>query len=255
MLTITICICIFNYINFEKSDLTYFVQGGNDGIVITAENECMCIDISSGASSSAYRAEHIAEKNYSPEISAFMFTHYHSLHISMFAKMCARTNVQSVFLPKTDADTAGYMYSVANVASENNVEIFWFDYNQPIEFNGCEITVYSPAYISRSTHPVICLAISNGDNDVLYLGSSFNDTKIDYSENVSGAEYIIFGQHSPVAKKSFDIQSKAVLIFGNSSVYALSQSNKNGETIKEDGEYRILLKKPRFFIKDFDFFN
>ena len=241
VILISILVITHTHLNFDNSFLTYYVQGGNDGIVITSENECMCIDISSGASDSAYRAEYIAEENYCPEISAFMFTHCHSLHINMFAKLCNRTNIHAVYLPKSESDTQGYILSVADVAKENGVEIFWFDYGTPIDFNGCKIIVFSPVYISRSTHPVICLEISN-EKDVLYLGSSFNDTKIDYSDYVSTAETIIFGQHSPLAKKEYEFDCSAELIYGNYSVWELSKTENNGEILKENGEYRLSLK-------------
>lgn len=241
VLAIAVCIFVFNRFHYNEAHITYFTQGGNDGIVITDQNETMCIDISTGSSSASYRAEYISEENYSPEISAFMFTHCHSLHISMFTKLCSRTNIHSVFLPKADADSGAFAASIADAAEESNVSIIWYDYDEPINFNGTQITVFEPKFISRSTHPVVCLDISSKEEDILYLGSSFNDTKVEYSQAIQNAEYIIFGQHSPVAKSSFDITSDATCIYGNSSIAALSPNSPNGIILNENGEYCILL--------------
>ncbi len=242
IILIAACIFVFNHFLYDLTNVTYFTQGGNDGIVITDRSETLCIDISTGASSAAYRAEHISEQNYSPEISAFMFTHCHSLHISMFTKLCSRTNIHSVFLPRTNNDSNAFIASIAEVAAENGVKIVWFDYDKPIKFNGTEITVLEPVFISRSTHPVICLKISSKDNDMLYLGSSFNDTKLDYTSSVAKAEYIIYGQHSPIAKNSFDFKNNATCIYGNSSIAALSPDAASDIILDKNGEYVISLK-------------
>lgn len=242
VMILTVAICTFNYVRYDQTDIVYFTEGESDGIVITSQNKTMCIDISTGASSPAYRAEYIAEQCYSPEIAAYLFTHYHSRHVSMFAKLCSRTHVQTVYLPNTNnADSAAYMHSIADTAEERGIDVIWFNYNEPTSFFGSELTVFEPIYISRSTHPVINLQIASNNYEVLYLGSSFSETNFDYASLADGAEYILFGQHNPVPKKRFYVSTNATAVFGSDKQAQLFDGNNFDTVLSKNGCYEILL--------------
>ena len=243
VLTLSFSIIIFNHCNFNNTQIIYFAESNNDGFVITSENDTMCIDISDGTSKPAYRAEYISEECYSPEISAFLFTHYHSRHVSMFSKLCSRTRVQSVYLPITYEDEKSvYMETIAEIANEKGIDLIWFDYGKPTRFRNCELIIFEPEYISRSTHPVINLRISSKENDILYLGSSFSDTEFEYENYSPNTEYLIFGQHSPIVKRAFTAPTNGEVVLGNDKLCELYFGKSASSVIQENGEYEILLK-------------
>ncbi len=234
---------IFSYARSDETRAVFFTEGVSDGIVLTSENETMCIDISSGASAPAYRAEYISDNAYTPEISAYLFTHYHAKHISMFAKLSSKTHIKSVYLPITDdPNLMVYMNALADAANEREIKVVWFDYGVPTVFKDCLLTVFDPIYISRSTHPVINLKISSGEKDILYLGSSFAETDFEYRQHSISAEYIIFGQHSPVPKKEFCVDTNAFTVFGSSTQASLSTDIAIDVLLEENGTYEILLQ-------------
>ena len=243
IVALTVSISIFNYINFDRTQIIYFAESDNDGFAITSENDTMCIDLSDGTSKPAYRAEYISEKCYSPEIAAFLFTHYHSRHVSMFSKLCSRTRVQSVYLPVTqDDDKAVYMDAIAEIAKDNNIDIIWFTYGAPTQFRDCMLTVFEPEYISRSTHPVVNILISSKDSEIIYLGSSFSETDFNYPSYALDAEYVIFGQHSPIVKKEFSLSTSGEVILGSERLLDFYIGKTPSAVVPQNGEYEILLK-------------
>ena len=238
---IAIGISVSKVQNFDKVKITYFTEGVNDGFTVLSENKSLCIDISSGASAPTYKAEYIAAENHNPEIAAFVFTHYHLRHINMFSRLCSRTNVQSVYLPiATDADSSVHMEAIVEVANSLNVPIVTFNYGDPFKFGECEITIFEPIHISRSTHPVINLQITAKDTDTLYLGSSFFETEFEFEELASNAEYVVLGQHSPVTKKEYTIESNATMICGSETIAKMTNLQNSSIILSESSEYEIL---------------
>lgn len=231
----------YNYFNYDKVKVTYFSEGNNDGFSVISHNNALCIDISSGASAPTYKAEYIASQNHCPEIKAFVFTHYHTRHISMFRKLCARTKIQSVYLPVTsDSDSYTHMSAIIEIAEKMNIPVMPISYGEPFTFGDCLITIFEPIYISRSTHPVINLQISSENTDTLYLGSSFYETDFEYMNLTKAAEFIVFGQHSPVTKKEYSIDSDATMVFGSETIAKMANAENSAIILKENSEYEIL---------------
>lgn len=243
LVSITVGLCIFFNMQYADTDITYFTAGINDGIVITDQNQSLYIDISTGASDPAYKAAYIAEEHYSAEIAGILFTHYHNNHINMFRKLSSSVHVHAVYLPRTDNENAqNHMYAIEDIALHRNIEIIWFEYDTPIPFESCTVTVFKPEYLSRSSHPVVSLEMRSKNQDILYLGSSFNDADRDLSKNAYNAEYILFGQHHPVAKNPYAVLTNAFTIYGDDDRFALSAEKRAGAILRNDGQYEIALK-------------
>lgn len=241
---IAICLGIFMHQHADVTNLTYFKYKGNDGFVLTDRNAALYIDISDGSSTPAYTGSYLAEENFSPELGGVLYTHYHTRHAQTLQKLAASTRIRKVYLPYTEDEAAEAMkLALAEIAMENAIEIVYFSYDTPIQFESCSITVLTPVYISRSTHPVVCLEVHKGDTDVLYLGSSFNDTKLDYSAYETRAEFIFYGQHNPVAKNVFSVYENAFPIYCNEDREKLAKNPISGYVMHTDEEqYEIVLK-------------
>ncbi len=244
ILLISVSIGIFMHWHATITDITYFTYKENDGIVLTDRNRSLLIDISDGSSTPAYTGAYIAEKNYSVELAGVLFTHYHSKHAATLRKLARSVNIQAIYLPFTKNEGArNSMLSLEEVAKDCDIPIVWIEYNAPFFFAGSKVTVYEPQYLSRSTHPVISLAISAKETDILYLGSSFNDAKLDLSSEAKAAEYVIYGQHHPKVKNAYSVDTKAFPIYGDSERYAFSKDKREGHVIdKEEDIYTLTLK-------------
>lgn len=243
IVTVAIGLSVFLHIHSNNTQITYFTYKESDGIVLTDNNASLYIDISNGSSSPAYTAKDIAAENYSPELSGILFTHYHSYHVQTLRKLSNSVHIQKIYLPyATNEVSKNHMFDIEAMAERQELEIVRFSYGIPILFENCSITVLEPQYLSRTTHPVICLEIHAKNTDVLYLGSSFNDTKLDFSAIANRAEYIIYGQHHPVAKSPYSIVSAASPIYGSEDQYALSVNQQAGYILDINDQYEITLK-------------
>lgn len=243
ILAISVGLFLFTNAHAAQTTVTYFTAGASDGIVLVDNNKALCIDISNGGSAAAYKAEYIAEQNYCPELAGYMFTHYHQLHINQFLKLTNRTNVHTVYLPRSDdPDDASNLNAICEIAKDRNIEIVWFTYDEPFTFEGSVITLFSPQDIKRSTHDVICLKIEAKEQEILYLGSSYYETSFSRDTDIADAEYIIFGQHAPIAKKPFAVLSYAFRIYGSEYLAELSTHRRADAILGKDDQYEILLK-------------
>lgn len=243
ILCISVGLCLFTNAHAKVTTITYYTAGNSDGIVVVDANQALCIDISNGGSAAAYKAEYIAEQNYCPELAGYMFTHYHDRHVNQFQKLTNRTNIHRLYLPySSDADDAGNISSLCEIANSKNIEIIWFAYGEPVEFADSFITLYAPQDIKRSTHDVICLKIETKCQEALYLGSSYSETGITLESEIAQAEYIFFGQHAPIAKKSFEALTDGLCIYGSEHLADLSVQKTAEAVLGEDDQYEILLK-------------
>lgn len=221
----------------------YFTSAKNDGLVLTIDGKSLYIDVSNGSSPIVRKAEYISEIALCPELSGYMITHYHEMHIGSFDKLARRTYIETLYLPipKNEEDTA-IMNALSDTAALRGVAVKLFDYAVPEVFGECEILLYPPQYISRSRHPSVSLKLTRRDKSILYLGSSFNETPLELSEEIKAASFILLGQHSPIAKKAFSLNTEAFLIYGNTEIFSLSQSENPGFVFYENGKYEIILK-------------
>ncbi len=236
-------ITVFLHLNEDKTQISYYTVGINDGVVLSDNNRTMCIDISNGGSAPVRYAEYIADTKYCPEIGAYLFTHYHTLHTGQLNRLSGRTKVQSIYLPKPIFENDYAIYeNLISLAKEKNIKITEYEYGIPFDFENCKITVFAPQILTRSTHESISFKISKDLTDILYLGSSFSETALDYKDEAENADYIIFGQHHPISKEEFNISSNGNFIFGSEAVFAMTNI-KTSEYVLSDGEqYDILLK-------------
>ncbi len=243
-LAIAIGLGIFMHIHFDVTEITYFTYKINDGIVLTDQNESLYIDITNGSASPAYKACYIAEQHFSSELAGILFTHYHKSHINTLKKLANSVNIHAVYIPYTEREDIKYtMQAIEEVADEKNIKIIRYFYNTPLAFENCTVTVYEPEYLTRSTHPVVSLLLKTKDQEILYLGSSFNEAKQDLTPKSYAAEYIFYGQHHPIAKEPFAIPQNAYPVYGNQERLALATNKKHGTVFNNtENQYTVTLK-------------
>ncbi len=240
---VSIGLLIFYEDRYDETYVSYFNTGKSDAVVLTDTNRTMCIDVTAGTSSAMYYTKAVVNNHYATAISAYIFTHYRSDHIKAFEKLAARLKIKKVYLPNAkEGKSAEYMQSVAEVVDKFKIDIEYFEYGVPFEFEQCLITVFEPQFISRTSHEIISFYVSTYKDDLLYLGSSFTDGNFDYSKYISDAEYIIFGQHYPKIKNKFNVETDAKLIFGNEEIFSMSNIENNGTVLNNGEQYNFMLK-------------
>ncbi len=243
VILIAVGLAIFYEDNYDETHVTYFTTRKSDAIVLTDTNRTMCIDVTNGSSAAMYYMQAVVKEHFTAEILSYVFTHYRSDHINSFKKLASRIKIKKVYLPiATEGKSAEYMHSAIAAAKKFNIEIVFYKYGMPFDFEQCEVTVFEPQFLKRTTHEIISLYISTYKDDMLYLGSSFSEGKLDLTSYINQSDYIIFGQHYPKIKEQFKVNSSAELIYGNTEIYEKSD-NKLNSIILNDGErYYFMLK-------------
>lgn len=224
------------FMDSKEITAQYVTKGKNDGFLVKTGGQLMICEISDASYSFASNlVSHRLDTN-STEIEAYMLTHYHKKHIATLAKLTDNFIVRTLILPvpitETDTDVFTAVYSMCR---EKKIALVLTDSQNgdTVYFNGVEADVYPYTLLSRSTHPVIALRLSTDEQEIMYLGGSFNEGDRAITHHASEAEYLIFGGHSPVYKKVFDPQiaeSKTVYL----SEYAKESLGKLSPDITEE---------------------
>lgn len=230
---------------FAKADrIVYTTVGTNDGFLVKSGGEALYIDISTGASEPTRKAEYLAEMLYRPEFDGYLPTHYHTRHINTFDKLTDRTHIKRLYLPppvrEGDEDIRS---ALAEIAVQKGIEVIDVEYEKSTAFGGCAFTLCTPEKLSRSTHYVTCLSISSGKNDCVYLGSSFGDTTRDFSALVDKAKVVVLGQHSPVTKNDFTLETDGVVLFGSETVAAHANCESASAILPKNGSYTFVFDR------------
>lgn len=230
---------------FAKADrIVYTTVGTNDGFLVESGGETLYIDISTGASEPTRKAEYLAEMLYRPELDGYLPTHYHTRHINTFNKLTDRTHIKRLYLPppvrEGDEDIRS---ALAEIAKRKGIELIEVKYEKSTAFGGCAFTLCTPEKLSRSTHYVTCLSISSGENDLVYLGSSFGDTARDFSALAGKAEAVVLGQHSPVTKNDFTLETDGAVLFGSETVAAHANCKSASAILPENGSYAFVFDR------------
>lgn len=244
LMALAVYIPMFNA-SFASADRTVFMaEGKNDGFVVASGGETLYIDVSTGASAPTRRAEYIAEQLYDPELDGYLPTHYHMLHISTFNKLVSRTHIKRLYLPPAVRESDyNVRAALAATAERNGVEVVEVDYDMPIAFANCRITLTTPQMLKRSTHPVICLSVAADEDKVLYLGSSFGDTALDAESTMRDAGLVILGQHAPITKHAFTLRTEAALLFANAELADFADFPSEALALRKNGSYTYCFAK------------
>lgn len=188
----------------------------NDGFVLKSDGKTLFCDISDG--SYGYLAALTAEMSelHSCEVETLVLTHYHNKHLQYLGRLCEREVLRSLVLPEpTDEREEGLYRSLCNTAEREGIEVHTVRIGESYSFGDAEIILHERMYLSRSTHPVTAVSVNAYGNLTTILSCSFNQSHESITEYAEQSDFLIFGHHSPVYKKAFDLtfdaEPKAVL--------------------------------------------
>ena len=246
LVTLAVYIPLFN-MSFTAADRAVFLtEGKNDGFVLSSGGETLYIDISTGASAPTRRAEAVAEGLYDPELDGYLPTHYHMRHINTFNKLAARTHIKRLYLPPAVRESDyNVRAALAATAERNGIEIIELAYDTPFAFENCTVTLAEPQLLKRSTHPVICLLVTADEDELLYLGSSFGDTALDFPAPVSDAGLVVLGQHAPITKHEFSLQTDGILLLASEEIANFADFDSEALVLRQNGSFTYCFGKTK----------
>jgi ComEC/Rec2-related protein len=207
-----------HYYNLAESEIvriTYLTYKKNDGFIVKHGDKAMICDISDGSYGITNAAENLLSNMYNvvyPD--TYMFTHYHRRHISTLYKLSQNSYIKNIILPEpvTELDNSIF-YGLMEIIENNgyNVTLFTKSRDTVLDlFDNVMIEIAQYTKLARSTHPVLALSISAGDQKATYFGSSaFEAVNAEYlTYQLNEAETLIFGQHGPIIKNPIEIANE-----------------------------------------------
>lgn len=188
----------------------------NDGFVLKSDGKILFCDISDG--SYGYLAEltcAMAELH-ACEVETLVLTHYHNKHIQYLGRLCDREVLRSLVLPEPiDEREEGLYRSLRSTAEQEGVRVYTLKSGESYPFGDAEILLHDRMYLSRSTHPVTAVSVLAHGNLTTILSCSFNQSCESLTEYAEKSDFLIFGHHSPIYKKAFEltfeVSPKAIL--------------------------------------------
>jgi len=219
----------------------------NDGFVLKSDGKTLLCDISDGSYS--YLSELLTEMSsmHSCEVDTLVLTHYHNKHLQSLGRLCDREVLRTLVLPEPiDEREEGLYQSLRNTAEREGVEVQTADIGESYQFGNAEILLHERMYLSRSTHPITAVSVEAYDNLSTILSCSFNQSHAEITEYAERSDIIIFGHHSPVYKKAFDLsfddKPKAVITNDAACEYMTEDFSavlRSLNTFHEPSEWRI----------------
>lgn len=255
--------CLFVYVQTQRglASITYENIKKNDLISIECNQKALLIDLSDGS----YKAvsagvDRILSGNY-VELEAWVITHVHTRHVAAFQRVAEETVLRKLYMPlPMQEKEKGICDAIAEKAQSYGVAVYYFDNTAeelPLTFETLTLTLFPQIKLSRSTHPVLSLAIASESSgtQILYAGASSCEVGGSYESRLetfaSGTDVMLFGCHGPVIKEMFgeNLPTEAWqhVIYANESVRewaapAFSYELESAQiTQTADGFYRILL--------------
>ena len=178
----------------------------NDGFVLKSEGKILLCDISDG--SYGYLSELTNEMTdlHSCEVETLLLTHYHNKHLQYLGRLCDREVLRTLVLPEPIDERETVIYqSLCSTAEREGVTVHTVSIGESYEFGNTEILLHKRMYISRSTHPITAVSVSAYNNLTTILSCSFNQSYEEVTEYAENSDFLIFGHHSPVYKKTFGL--------------------------------------------------
>lgn len=210
LLALTMCMVVFHIGFATDTDVTlrYVVRGQNEQAVLMCGDEFSIIDVSDGRYSNLKEAVEIAKENGASEIESIALTHYHSYHLSSLRRIFDAEIVRYLILPMpSDEEDRDVLRDIMLLCEEKNVTSVILDYNSRARLS--ESVYYELVLndsIKRSSHPTVAYALYIGDESIVYVGGSSNES--DEFERVLGcvemADKVVFGRHGPIPKQKYD---------------------------------------------------
>ncbi len=222
--------CYYYTFRTDEVKMTYRVIGSNEYFYADFNGKNAIIDISDGSSSKLGEAVYYSYEDGFCELDVYILTHLHQKNVPSFRKLIAKNIVRHVVVPlPINEKEENVFLDLTETAEKEGIEITTYDKNDEFSlFDSVNIKIKRD-YIERSTHPIIAIDLS-GDISAKYFSSSY----LEFDQPSDDAEYLIFGTHGPVSKRSLDLNVKfkkkdkiKVVSFADEEIFEVWHSSLN----------------------------
>jgi len=226
---------------------SYVTASKNDGFVLKSDGKILFCDVSDGSYGYLYELTDEMLELHSCEVETLVLTHYHNKHLQYLGRLCDREVLRNLVLPEPiDERELGLYQSLINTAEREGVQVHTVPIGETCRFGDTEILLHERMYLSRSTHPVTAVSVTAYGNTTTMLSCSFNQSHEEITDRAEQSEFLIFGHHSPVYKKAFDLsfdkRPKAVVVSDAALEYMseeLASSLTSAEMFREPEEWCV----------------
>ncbi len=226
---------------------SYVTQSKNDGFVLKSDGKILFCDVSDGSYGYLYELTDEMLELHSCEVETLVLTHYHNKHLQYLGRLCDREVLRNLVLPEPiDERELGLYQSLVNTAEREGVQVYTVAIGDTYPFGDTEILLHERMYLSRSTHPITAVSVTAYGNTTTMLSCSFNQSHEEITDWAETSDFLIFGHHSPVYKKAFDLsfdkKPKAVVMSDAALDYVseeLAESLASVEVFREPSAWCV----------------
>lgn len=197
---------VYNDTNKETLTVDYLSFGESEMLILTTPKDAFICDISSGANQCMYDSVALTRQRYQTEITGLLLTHYHTRHVVTFSRNADKYVIRNLYLPfPENSDEYYIMYSLIDIAQKKDVSVILFDRNKPLALTeDLRLSLTSPVYLKRSTHPTFALSVSAFNETITYLAESAPEADLvaNITPALSASDHIILGTHGPKTKEA-----------------------------------------------------
>ncbi len=235
-------------IDREYTSFSYLPENKNDGFVLKADGKALLCEISDASFGYSYLLTDEMAELHVCEIDTLLLTHYHNKHVQLLNRLSEREILRNLVLPEPIDDREnGIFTSLTESADLHGVTVTVIPSGGSFDFHGTEITLFERTYLSRSTHPITAVEIALETEEIILLSGSFNESVQEIASAAEQAEYLIFGNHSPVYKKTFGLsleQDPKVLITGEDAYAHMDEALRlTANKLRTNAPFRLRINR------------
>ena len=184
-----------------------FIYG--DALVLTSNEGAYLCDASDGRYLSLSEGYRLARESCYTELDGVILTHYHSRYVVSLQRLVSNTKLNELYLPMPKNSEEGQILSaISNALESENVKIYIYDLDKPIEILSGELIV-SSAKLDGSTHSSVAFTYSYGESRITVLERPYFETYLEnsgtFDNYISDSDLLIFGSDGKNPENNFEI--------------------------------------------------
>lgn len=204
VLALLLCLGCFHMASKNQMTALFCAEKDNEFLIFRASDLSVICDMSSGTRSANRVAELSTKEFLATEISAYVFTHYHTRHITSLRALADSSILRTLCLPIpiTD-DEKNICNSLLALAKTADISVTLFDRGKPLILGNLTLTVSESQYLKRSTMPLYYVLAESYGTEILYISESLHENQTLYDsvcKLLIGTHTVILGSHGPITK-------------------------------------------------------
>ena len=231
------------YVSFS-----YLSDRKNDGFVLKSDGRILLCESSDASFGFSGLLTDEMSELHACEIDTLLLTHYHNKHVQLVNRLSEREILRNLVLPEpTDERETDIYRSLCENAALHRVRVTTLETGAAFDFCGVAVTLFERAYLSRSSHPVTAVSLELNGDRLTMVSSSFNQSVPEITSALESSEYLIFGGHSPVYKKTFGLsfseKPKAMVVHSDAYSFMDEELKLIADSVRVPAPFRLRVRR------------